>query len=530
MQPLNIIQKNYTKKLDKLQLKMNFDIGVLVPQDDSVRLLRNIVKEMDFSKVYSAYSDKGRNPAISPVTMFEIIVYGYMNRIFSSRDIEKACRRDVNFMWLLDGQTAPDHSTINRFRDERLIDHMEDLLYQFIGILREAGELQYKNIFVDGTKIEAYANKYTFVWKKSVEKNKIRLEEKIETLLSQYKDFTDFPAVGISYIRALKQVKCHFAKQIKGQKIIFVKGAGHRKTTLQREYEKVDEYINKLQSYEESLKKMKGRNSYSKTDNDATFMRMKEDHMLNGQLKAGYNVQVGSEGGYIVGAMISQERSDVSTLIPFLEKIHGRIGKKFDSVTADSGYESEQNYKYLKTNGITAFIKPSNYEITKTRKFKNDIGKRENMTYLAEEDAFVCASGCKLTFSGIRRSKTATGYVTEKKRYSCLECANCSLREACLKNSKSKNIEFSPIFYELRQESDKNIKSPDGIVLRINRSIQAEGVFAYIKEDMGYRRFRHRGKKHVENDIFLLAFSVNINRLHNKIQSGNLGYLEYTIA
>lgn len=152
------------------------------------------------------------------------------------------------------------------------------------------------------------------------------------------------------------------------------------------------------------------------------------------------------------------------------------------------------------------------------------------MTYLLEEDVFVCANNCKLVFSGIRRAKSATGYIVEKKRYSCTECGNCSLSSKCLKKAKLKTIEFSPVFDELRKESDANIKSPEGIMLRLNRSIQAEGVFAYLKEDLGYRRFRHRGKKHVENDMLLLAFAINLSRLHNKIQNEKLGYLEYKIA
>ena len=526
----NITQKYYTKKLNTLQLKMNFDVGVFIPQDDSVRLLRNIVEEMDFSTVYSAYSDKGRKPVVSPITMFEIIVYAYMNRIFSSRDIEKSCRRDVNFMWLLDGQPVPDHTTISRFRDGRLVGHMENLLYQFIEFLYESGELQYKNVFIDGTKIEAYANRYTFVWKKSVEKNKAKLIEKIDTILRQYEDLIGCSDDGIDYHSALKRLKHHLSNQIKAQNIVFVKGIGRRKTSLQREYEKIDEYISRIEGYESSLGKMKNRNSYSKTDNDATFMRMKEDHMMNGQLKPAYNVQVASEGGYVVGALLSHERSDVNTLISFLGRIHGNLPVKFTSLIADAGYESEQNYKYLKSKGITAYIKPSNYKIKKTKKFKNDIGKRENMTYLPEEDAFVCANNCKLTFSGIRKGKTASGYIVEKRRYSCSECGNCKLGSECLKKAKSKNIEFSKVFDELRQESNENIKSLNGIRLRMNRSIQSEGVFAYMKEDLGYRRFRHRGKGQVENDVLLLAFAINVNRLHNKIQNENLGYLEYKTA
>jgi len=229
----------------------------------------------------------------------------------------------------LDGQPAPDHTTINRFRDERLIEHMEDLFYQFVDLIFKANELKFKNVFIDGTKIEAYANRYSFVWKKSVEKNMEKLIEKVELLLKQYESSIDYSAEGIGHCHALIQIKYHLSRQIKEQNIIFVKGIGHRKSQLQREYEKVEEYITRLEGYKNSLRKMNGRNSYSKTDNDATFMRMKEDHMRNGQLKPGYNAQVASEGGYIVGVMLSQERSDVSTLIPFLERIHGKTGKKF---------------------------------------------------------------------------------------------------------------------------------------------------------------------------------------------------------
>jgi len=207
-----------------------------------------------------------------------------------------------------------------------------------------------------------------------------------------------------------------------------------------------------------------------------------------------------------------------------------KLERSFSSLIADSGYESEQNYVYLSKNKMSSYIKSSNYEIRKTRKFKNDIGRRENMTYLPEEDVYVCANNCKLVFSGIRRAKSATGYIVEKKRYSCSECGNCTQSNKCLKKAKLKTIEFSSTFDELRKESDANIKSSEGIMLRINRSIQAEGVFAYMKEDLGYHRFRHRGKKHVENDMLLLAFAINLNRLHNKIQNEKLGYLEYKTA
>ena len=169
---------------------MPLNLEGLVPDDDSVRLLSHELEGLDYSLLYQAYSAKGRNPAVDPKTMFKILTYAYSQNIYSSRKIETACRRDINFMWLLAGQKAPDHSTIARFRTGFLADACENLFYQMIRRLEESGELSKETVFLDGTKLEACANKYTFVWKKSVGKWEAkmygRIQEAVRLLNQEY--------------------------------------------------------------------------------------------------------------------------------------------------------------------------------------------------------------------------------------------------------------------------------------------------------------------------------------------------------
>ena len=176
--------KNYTEFGDPYQLVLPLNLEGLVPDDDSVRLLSHELEELDYSLLYQAYSAKGRNPAVDPKTMFKILTYAYSQNIYSSRKIETACKRDINFMWLLAGQKAPDHSTIARFRTGFLADACENLFYQMIRRLEESGELSKETVFIDGTKLEACANKYTFVWKKSVGKWETKMYGRIQEAVS----------------------------------------------------------------------------------------------------------------------------------------------------------------------------------------------------------------------------------------------------------------------------------------------------------------------------------------------------------
>ena len=364
----------------------------MLAEDGKVRLVCNIVERMNLSTVLSAYSSKGRKPVLDPITFLKVILFSYSEGIFHSRKNEAFCKYDLRGHFIIGGRKAPDHSTICRF-EQMPADHSQDLLTEFVHLLQEDGHVDLKTLYIDGTKIESYANRYNFVWRKSVEKNQKKL--------------------------------------------------------------------------------MGSRNSDSKTNHDTTFIRMKADHMLNGQLKPAYNIQLASSGAFIVGVMGSQKPNDLHTLKPFLKQMLPAYGKSLKNIVADAGYESEENYTYLETNNLAAYIKPSNYETKKKRITKQNIGRRKNMLYLEDQDAYVCKAGKYLARGKDRKTKTASGYVDTVWTYTCRECGGCPHASECIRTRNSvspthKSIQFSPSFEQYRMQSEANIMSDVGINHRIN--------------------------------------------------------------
>lgn len=505
----------YTTMKRRIQLLISEEFAEkIIPENDSVRLADEIIDEMDLECLYNTYSSIGRSYATDPSTLLKILVYANMQGIYSSRDIESSCKRDINFMWLLNGEKAPNYHEIARFRSKRLSECKEELFYQLVKKLKKIGEIKFEHLFVDGTKIEANANKYSFVWKKSTSKYEMRLLEKLERLYmelcSKYMAAPDSPEELLSSLRATVSEP-------------FVYGRGKRKSELQRDIEQLDELLKRKAKYEGYQAIFAGRNSFSKTDTDATFMHLKEDHMKNAQLKPAYNLQLAVEGEYITGLDISSERSDQLTLIPLLEKMEEHLECSYKDVTADAGYESEENYTYFENKGQDCYIKPQNYERSKTRKFKNNMSLRENMKYDAEKDEYTCQNGktLKAVYTGKRKSKS--GFESEITYYECESCEGCPHKKACTRAKGNRKISLSKKFINQRKKSLDNITSPIGILLRRNRSIQSEGAFGVIKGNYKFRQFLLRGRKKVSTEITLLAIAFNINKYHSKIQNNRTG-------
>jgi len=523
---INLQQKNYNTGIENFQLMLPINYEVIIPEDDSVRLLSQIVEGMDLKELYEAYSSDGRDPAVEPKNMFKIMIYAYMEGIYSTRKIESACERDVNFMWLLAGEQAPSYSTVSRFRTDRLGKIIESLFYQFVEILHEIGEVQYENVFVDGTKIEANANKYTFVWKKAVEKNEVKMHIKLSGIAEEMNKiyFTDFEVSKENIDYEMYRMVSFLEKKMYNENIKMVSGSGKRKSNEQKLLESLLSCMERQGKYDESKELFAGRNSYSKTDTDATFMRMKDDHMKNGQLKAGYNVQLAVDGEYVIGVGIFSNCADVGTLKPMLDNmLNYNRNMIIKNLIGDAGYESEENYIYLEDKGIIYYIKPQTYEQQKKRNFKNDISKRENMAYNPETDEYTCYNGKKLKPIGIRKKKTAAGYEADVTVYESEDCSGCPHKDKCTKAKGNRQITVSKLFIEKRAKSLENIMTEQGVLLRINRSIQSEGAFGVLKQDRQFTRFLTRGKQNVKTETLLLCFGYNVNKLHSKIQSERCG-------
>ena len=526
------LQKDYTSSCLYYQIKLPLDIEKNIPSDDPVRLLSAFVEGMELLDLYNTYG-KIKKDQVSPRQLLKIVIYAGMNRIYSSRDIEKSCRRDINFMYLLEGKPSPDHATIARFISLHLSQCSSNILAEVSNILYELGEISGKHIFIDGTKIESAANRYTFVWKKAVTKNQTKLFAKITELIAECEEMYGLKLVyqdSIS-LHSLKRIRKKLYAIKESESITFVHGIGRRKSAIQKSIESLEMYIGKLKEYIHKLYACGERNSYSKTDPDATFMRMKEDHMLNGQLKPAYNLQHGVDSEYITWLTINPNPTDTKTLIPFLKDMEQNLGFKYTEIVADAGYESEENYLFIEANGQTAFIKPNNYEISKKRRFKTDIGKMENMDYDKENDFYICKNNRKLTAQYEKKGKTATGYRRTTTVYKCSDCSGCPYKTDCIKGNncktsmeqRNKTLYVSKTMKQKRAEDLERITSPYGIQLRVNRSIQAEGSFASVKEDMEFRRYMYRGKENVTAQSVILAIAHNINKLHNKIQSEKTG-------
>ena len=497
------------------QLVLPLNLEILLPQNDPVYLLNDICEELDFSQLYSSYGRVWRK--YDPKMMFKLVVYGYIRGYYSCRDLENACKRDICFMWLLNGCSVPDSATFARFQNERLAPVMEKLFFQLVQKLYSLGEISFSNIFVDGTKIEANANRYSFVWKSAIEKFSNKLSAKAQSKISNIQE-----RYSLNGNLSLEQCISCLMDQAELCNIKLVSGKGKHKTQLQKDIEILLEYAEKDNKYSKYLSQIGSeRNSMSKTDPDATFMRMKEDHMRNGQLKPAYNIQIGVESEYIVGIGSFTDRNDVKTLIPFLNKIKQNTGKRHINVVADAGYESEENYRYLEEHNQASYIKPINYELSKTRKYTTDIFRAEHMEYNEERDTYICSQGNELKFVYSKQSTTKNGYKVETKIYRADSCEHCPLKEKCFTNKRNcKQIQVSEPFARLRKKSMENICSEEGIRLRVNRSIQVEGAFGVIKQDMGFRRFLTRGKRKTETQFMLIAFAYNICKLQSRKENG----------
>ena len=534
----NILRQNYTSFSRPYQLKLPLEIGHIIPDNDCVRLLGQFVEELDLRDLYSTYS-KVKENQVSPRQMLKIMLCAYHEGNFSSRGIEKACRRDINYMYLLEGRSAPDHATIARFRSIHFAEVAEKYLAMSVSYLMEIGEISGKEIFIDGTKIEANANKYTFVWKKSVTKNHAKLLEKMALLVQECVETYGLRKIWRGQVKEkhLEKVIRQMYRIKEEEGIEFVHGSGKRKTQLQRHVEELEEAADRLKEYSRKLSILGERNSYSKTDPDATFMRMKEDAMLNGQLKPAYNLQLGVDSGYISWLTLSPRPTDTMTLIPFLKGLEASLGHRYPVVVADAGYESEENYSFLENRKMTAVIKPANYEISKTKKYRKDISRKENMPYDPEGDFYTCMNGCQLKACYTKKRKTASGYVRQETVYRCDDCLGCPHKSECIKGKnwkipeeeRFKTLSVSRKFERQRKECLDRIVSDEGVQLRVNRSIQAEGAFALWKEDQKFRQFLCRGQANVYAESVLMAMAQNIGNLHRRIQAGRLGHHLYEV-
>ena len=533
---------------------------VLLPRDleeeiepnHMVRVVNTAVEKMDLRKVYEQYAGGGTS-SYHPKMLLKVLIYAYMQQIYSSRKIAKALRENIHFMWL-SGNSHPDFHTINRFRGVVVKETIGEIFTAVLWMLKEGGYIQLENYFVDGTKIEANANKYSFVWAKNTKRYREQVQTKVNELLEQVEQLNaaedaelgerDLPERGGGKRLDAAQLEAKIQElnerlrqmgtgeegekpepaapspgdepQAEEQPVPGKKCKKHKAKT-QKLRQKItqlkEELLPRLRRYENQEETLAGRNSYSKTDKDATFMRMKEDSMRNGQLKAGYNVQTGSEKQFVVGFSVHQNPGDPSCLIPHLKQVKQQNGRLPQNVVADSAYGSEENYLFLEQEQLGNYLKYNTFFQEHRPHFKPKPFDATFWPYQPEQDTFTCPNGQALHFLHTRKEHTANGFETERRVYECADCGQCPLKEKCTQAQGSRQIRISFRLRAFREQANRNLCSEKGRQLRTQRSTDVETVFGRIKQNWGFRRFLLRGLEKVRAEWGLLCIAHNFAKM-----------------
>ena len=482
-------------------------LGDYLPENHKARVVSAIIDRLDISEIEKGYKGGGTS-SYNPRMLLKVIVYAYLNNVYSGRQMEKLLVENIAYMWL-SGMQRPDFRTINIFRSKRLAGKFDGIFTQIVRLLNEEGLVSLKVQYIDGTKIESAANKYTFVWKGSTEKNKARLEAGVKSVLE-----TAEKALNIENADEEQELTADDMARRAENILNKMDGEGISDRKMRKAVEKVrTEKAPKMRGYEEKLEILGNRNSYSKTDPDATFMRMKEDAMNNGQTKPGYNIQISTENQYITNYGIFWRPTDQGTLIPFLESFKERYGRQSGEVCADSGYGSEQNYEYMFGEGITPYVKYNMFHAEDKRKRRENPFLVPNLYYNAEEDYYVCPMGQHMEHTADVTVVSDLGYESRISKYRAQNCTGCPLRGLCYKGAADRRvIEVNHKNNAYRTEVKRLLTSERGLYHRSNRPIEPEAVFGDIKFNHGFKRFRLKSNDKVKVEFGLVALAHNLRK------------------
>jgi transposase len=479
-----------------------------------VRIVNEFIDRVDFKILEGAYQGGGAS-SYHPRMMLKVLIYAYCTKLYSCRKIDQYLGQDIHFMWL-SGMQRPDFRTINNFRSGTLKPVIEKIFSELLGLLIEDGYVKGENYFVDGTKLQADANRHTAVWAKNIKRYKEQLQVKVTELLSHIdqenrledEQYGNKPheSEGHGSTLTSQQIAEH-ANQLNEQ----LAGCKDKKKEIKTRsvQRKLREAASRMDRYERDEEILEGRSSYSKTDHDAVVMRMKD-----GQFLPAYNIIQGTEDQFIVTYTLSQSGGEANLFKSHLEKLFDNIGKVPENIIGDAAYGSEENYALLESLSSNAYLKYTGYYQEQTRKYKEDRFHRHNFPYDQTTDSFTCPDNRKLERKSTSREVRPSGYERIMVNYECTDCSGCPFSNDCKKPDQvRRQISFSPAWDEYRLQAKQRLTTEKGIALKKQRSIDVESSFGDIKYNQSYNRFRLRGLKKVNIEWGLLAISHNLRKV-----------------
>ncbi|SFO41495.1 Transposase [Paenimyroides ummariense] len=488
-----------------------------IPFNHPVRLVNQVVDRLDIEDIITKYKGGGTT-SYHPRMLIKVLFYAYLTNIYSCRKIEKALQENIHFMWL-SGNSTPDYRTINYFRGKRLKGVVQALFADIVRMLHELEYVSLKVQYIDGTKIESASGRYTFVWKKSVEKNKAKLEANIATVLQ---DIDAQIKQDQTELHLDQNSKAIDSKELAQKMEQINTNLKERSKSTRKQLKKLEEdYLPRLQKYEQQLEILGERNSYSKTDQDAVFMRMKEDHMKNGQLKPAYNTQISTENQFITHYSIHQTTADTITLASHLTSFESNYHTQSEEVVADAGYGSEQNYEWMQDEGITSYVKYNYFHMEQKRKQQSNPFLVQNLYYNKQEDFLVCPAGQKMLLLTKSKRTSTNGYVSEVSIYQAQRCEGCPMRGQCHKGKGNRTIEINHRLNELKEIAKERLLSEKGLYHRSKRPVEVEAVFGQLKSNNKFNRFTMRGLDKVNVEFTLMIIAHNLRKWAKKMNLRN---------
>lgn len=480
----------------------------MISTNHPVRIVSEVIDRIDIDVLIKKYKGGGSS-SYHPRMLLKVLVYSYLNNVYSSRRMEAAVKENIYFMWLA-GMAQPDHHTLNRFRSERLRNILKEVFSQIVLLLVDSGNVSLKEIYTDGTKIESVANRYTFVWGRAINSSRQRIKEQLRELWKYTQKLAaeekgddtppDFDKIDSKEVKStIEKINASLKDKDVDPRI---------KAKL--EYAK-KHWPSKLKQYKKQEQILKGRNSYSKTDEGATFMRMKEDYMKNGQLKPGYNVQVSTNNQYVVNYSLHHNPADTKTLIPHLRQ-HKKLYKSLPQVqVTDAGYGCEENYQYLNNVGVEAYIKPTDFDRKQKRNYQPNPFFKENLEYNEEKDHYLCPAGTPMKRIGSKQKKQG-GLLRTYALYQARGCKNCPLKETCHDQKGNRIISVNHKAQKLKEQARQRLKTEKGIYYRKKRPVDVESVFGNIKQNKHFKRFLLKGIDKTEIEWGLLCIAHNLKK------------------
>ena len=481
-----------------------------------VRVVNRVVDAMDISALINQY-EGGGTTAFHPRMLLKVLLYAYSVKIYTGRKIARALGQDIHFMWL-GAMNRPDFRTINGFRSGKAKEVIEVLFKEMLLFLMEHQYVKMENYFCDGSTFAADANPHKMVWKKNAERYKDAAEQRCKDLFKQIDELNcaeqkqygdqDLEETGSIVVspEAIEQQVQRLNKVIESTTASKQK---RKATSLKKHLEQQGSKINKYETQRETAGKRSG---YSKTDRDATGMRMKNQETL-----PGYNALAGSENQFIVNCSIHLNTNDGVCFKEHVEQLEQHSEVKPKAIMADCIFGTEENYELLEKSKIDNYLKFPSFHNEQKQSYQNNPFLKDNFRYDVLTDTYSCPNDQLLILQRTTiEIHKRTGYQSQLKIYACENCSGCPFYDKCCKSEKEKNrtIKVNEKLEAYKQQARENLKSEKGLELRKQRGVEIESCFGDIKHNMGFRRFHVRGLQKVKAEWSFVAMAHNLRKIH----------------